>query len=184
MANIANINVDEMSSAAESSQPTLPAFIEHRIARFSARLAVRDFTGSSPAFLLLHGFPDNSHIYDFLIPHLVSGGRRVVTIDFLGFGASEKPISGNELYSFAQQLGDVHTVEEELDLERVVLVGHDAGGPSAVNFALQHPDKTFGVVLLNAFYGEAPGQMVPEFIELFANPNLRALHQRFAAAGY
>jgi hypothetical protein len=29
------------------------------------------------AFVLMHGFPDNLHIYDDLIPHLVAGGRRV-----------------------------------------------------------------------------------------------------------
>ena len=55
----------------------------------------------------MHGFPDNLHIYDDLVPHLVAAGRRVVTFDFLGFGASDKPGTG---YSFAQQMGDLEAV--------------------------------------------------------------------------
>lgn len=31
------------------------------------------------------------HIWDDLVPYLIASGRRVVTFDFLGFGASDKP---------------------------------------------------------------------------------------------
>ncbi len=75
---------------ADSSDVTQPAFVEHRVPHDRGSVCVRDFGGAGPAFLLLHGFPDNSHIYDDLIPHLVSAGRRTVAIDFLGFGSSDK----------------------------------------------------------------------------------------------
>jgi len=126
---------------------------------------------------VLHGFPDNSHIYDDLIPHLVSAGRRTVAIDFLGFGASDKPTGMN--YSFAQQLGDLEAVVEALKLDKIIPVGHDAGGPTAVNFALRHPDRAAAVILINAFYGDAPGLRVPELIELFSHKGLKALQQHF-----
>lgn len=155
----------------------LPPFQEHRIPRGDAAVYARDFPGNGPAFLLLHGFPDNGRIYDPLIPHLVAAGRRVVTLDFLGFGASDKPAGA--LYSFAQQLADVEAVVAALKLERVVTVGHDAGGPAAVNFALNNPERTAAVVLLNAFYGEAPGLLVPELIEVFSTPTLSALQRHF-----
>lgn len=156
---------------------TIPASTEHRVPRDRGSVHVREFPGSGPAFLLLHGFPDNSHIYDDLIPYLVSAGRRTVTIDFLGFGASDKP-DGAE-YSFAQQLADVEAVVDALKLEKVVLVGHDAGGPAAVNFALKHPARAAAVVLMNVFYGEAPGLLVPEIIELFSHKPLKALARHF-----
>jgi haloalkane dehalogenase len=132
---------------------------------------------SSPAFVMLHGFPDNGHIYDDLIPHLVAGGRRAITIDFLGFGASDKPEGAQ--YSFAQQRGDVEAVLDALQLDKVVLVGHDAGGPAALNLALLHPERVASVVLMNVFYGEAPGLLVPELIELFSHKPLQALAQHF-----
>lgn len=138
---------------------------------------MRDFAGSGPAFLLLHGFPDNSHIYDDLIPHLVAAGRRTIAIDFLGFGSSGKP-EGIQ-YSFPQQLGDVEAVVATLKLDRVVPVGHDAGGPAAVNFALRQPDRAAAVVLINVFYGQAPGLLVPELIELFSYKPLAALARHF-----
>jgi len=154
-----------------------PPFTEHRVQRDRGSLSVRDFPGSGPAFILLHGFPDNSRIYDDLIPHLAAAGRRTIALDFLGFGASDKPADAR--YSFEQQLGDLEAVVEALALDRVIPVGHDAGGPAAVNFALRHPACTAAVCLMNAFYGDAPGLRVPEFIELFSNKNLKALTQHF-----
>src|SRR5215467_5615521 len=128
-------------------------FTEHRVPRDRGSLNVRDFPGSGAAFVLLHGFPDNSHIYDDLIPHLTSAGRRTISIDFLGYGASDKPEGAH--YSFEQQLQDLEAVVEALRLEKIIPVGHDAGGPAAVNFALKHPERAAGVCLMNAFYGDA-----------------------------
>ena len=155
----------------------LPAFTEHRVERSCGALYVRDFPGNGPAFVLLHGFPDNAHIYDDLIPHLISAGRRVIAIDFLGFGSSDKHDEAN--YSFGQQLGDLEAVVEALGPDKIIPVGHDSGGPAAVNFALRHPEKTAAICLINAFYGDAPGLRVPEFIELFANKNLKTLTRHF-----
>ena len=153
------------------------AFTEHRVPRDRGSLYVRDFPGSGAAFVLLHGFPDNSHIYDDLIPHLTSAGRRTISIDFLGYGASDKPEGAH--YSFAQQLQDLEAVVGTLRLEKIIPVGHDASGPAAVNFALKHPERAAGVCLMNAFYGDAPGLRVPELIELFANKRLKSLAQHF-----
>lgn len=161
----------------KSQSTTFPAFTEHRVPRDRGSLYVRDFPGSGPAFVLLHGFPDNSQIYDDLIPHLASAGRRIVTIDFLGFGASDKP--DGVVYSFEQQLGDLEAVVEAFKLEHIIPVGHDAGGPAAINFALRHPDRTAAVTLMNAFYGDAPGLRVPELIELFSTKNLSSLQLHF-----
>jgi haloalkane dehalogenase len=160
-----------------SQDPAFPAFTEHRVQRDRGSVYVRDFLGSGPAFVMLHGFPDNSRIYDDLIPHLVLAGRRTVAIDFLGFGASDKPEGAQ--YSFAQQLGDLEAVVEALGLDKIMPVGHDAGGPAAVNFALNHPHRTVAVILMNAFYGDSPGLLVPELIELFSNKKLKALGLHF-----
>jgi haloalkane dehalogenase len=158
----------------------MTSFAEHRVPTAGGTVYVRDYPGNDPAFVMLHGFPDNGHIYDDLIPHVVAGGRRAITIDFLGFGASEKP-EGAE-YSFAQQRGDVEAVLDALKLDKAALVGHDAGGPAALNLALVHPERVASVVLMNAFYGEAPGLLVPELIELFSHKPLQSLAQHFLAS--
>lgn len=157
-------------SAQDKSQPI---FVEHRVGRGAGDIFVRDYPGAGPAFLLMHGFPDNLHIYDDLVPYLVAGGRRVVTFDFLGFGASDKP--AGDLYSFRQQLGDLEAVVDALDLGQIVPVAHDSSGPAAVNFAIAHPEKTSSVIIMNAVYGATPSTKYPEFIELFATASLKAL---------
>jgi haloalkane dehalogenase len=84
-----------------SSDPT--TFAETYIPREKGRIYTRDYAGAGSAFVLMHGFPDNLHIYDRLIPYLVGAGRRVVTFDFLGYGASDKPPGTN--YSFRLSFG-------------------------------------------------------------------------------
>ena len=150
-----------------------PTFTEHRVPAGQGKLHVRDYAGTGPTFVLMHGFPDNSRIYDELIPHLVASGRRVVTFDFLGFGASDKPEDAS--YSFAQQLGDLKAVVDHLDLGKIVPVAHDSSGAAAVNFAIEHPENTASLVILNAAFANSPSDKWPELIELFATPSLRAL---------
>lgn len=148
-------------------------FTERRVACAHGAVHARDYAGAEPAFVLMHGFPDNQHIYDDLVPHLVAGGRRVMTFDFLGFGASDKPAGA--VYSFAQQVGDLLAVVDALALARVVPVAHDSSGPAALNFALEHGDRVAGICILNALYAAAPTLKLPEFIELFATASLKAL---------
>ena len=70
---------------------THPEFVEHRVPREQGSIYARDYGGAGPAFVVMHGLPDNSQIYAYLIPYLVAGGRWVVAFDFLGFGNSDKP---------------------------------------------------------------------------------------------
>jgi pimeloyl-ACP methyl ester carboxylesterase len=121
----------------------------------------------------MHGFPDNLHIYDDLVPYLVAAGRRVVAFDFLGFGASDKPTGAK--YSFEQQLGDLEAIVEELALNKIVPVAHDSSGPAAINFTLDHPGRVESLCILNSAYDDAYPVRWPEMIELFATTSLDAL---------
>jgi haloalkane dehalogenase len=112
----------------------------------------------------MHGFPDDLGLYDRLVPHLA--GRRVVLFDFLGWGRSDKP---DGPYTFDNLKGDLDAVITQLDLARVVLVAHDASGPPAINWALEHPDRIAALVLLNTFYGLTPMTNPPEAIAIFGD---------------
>jgi haloalkane dehalogenase len=149
-----------------------PAFTELRIAHGPHRLRVRDHPGAGPAIVLMHGFPDDLHLYDQLVPHL-AGTRRVVTFDFLGWGESDKP--AGYPYTADNQTRDLDAVIEGLGLDEVVLVAHDASGPPAIDWALDHPDQVAALVLLNTYYGRMPGLRPPEAIRLYSTPVLRVL---------
>jgi haloalkane dehalogenase len=148
-------------------------FSEHLIPRGEGKAYARDYAGAGSAFVLMHGFPDNLHIWDDLIPYLVASGRRVVTFDFLGFGASDKLPGAT--YSFKQQLGDLEAVVEALDLGKIVPVAHDSSGPAAINFTLAHPARVESLCILNSAYDDAFPVLWPEMVALFADKSLEAL---------
>ena len=56
-----------------------------------------------------------------------------------------------------------------------MLVGHDASGPEAIEFALDHPERVARLVLLNTYYGRQPNLRLPEMIALMADPALTPL---------
>jgi haloalkane dehalogenase len=142
---------------------------EHWVPRGRYQIYAREYAGEKPAIVLMHGFPDNLHLYDRLVPHL--SGRRVVVFDFLGWGRSDKP--EGYPYTADNQTRDLDAVIEHLGLENVMLVAHDASGPPAIDWALWHPERTAALVLLNTYYGLTPAARPPEAILLFSTPLLR-----------
>jgi haloalkane dehalogenase len=62
-----------------------------------------------------------------------------------------------------------------LRLGRIIPVGHDASGPTAINFALEYPESVSSLCLLNSFYAAGASVKIPELIGLFATPGLQAL---------
>jgi haloalkane dehalogenase len=150
-----------------------PTCIEYYIPQGQGRVYAKDYPGAEPAFVLMHGLPDNSRIYDDLVPHLVAAGRRVIAFDFLGFGASDKP--DHAVYDFAQQMQDLRSVVDFFGLRRVVPVVHDSSGPTGVNFVLDNTEKVDGLIVLNSPYGKADSLRWPELVEIFATKSLSAL---------
>ena len=66
---------------------------------------VRSAPGDGPTLLLLHGYPSSSYDYRKVVPHLA--GRAWLTLDFLGFGLSDKPRPHR--YSLLEQADIVQT---------------------------------------------------------------------------
>lgn len=134
-----------------------------------SRLWVGEQPGPGAAIVLMHGFPDDHHLYDRVLPYL--GDRRVVTFDFLGWGDSDKP--ADHAYTAEAQTRELDRVIAALGLERVILVAHDASGPPAIDWALAHPDRVERLVLLNTYYCWMPSLRPPEAIWLFSQPGVR-----------
>jgi len=124
--------------------------------------------------ILMHGFPDSTHLYDRLVPHL-AGRRPVVRFDFLGWGRSDKP--RGYPYTAANQLGDlaavINMVDQRFGSSELVLVAHDASGPPAIDWALANPDRISRLVLLNTYYHWIPALRRPPAIALYSTPVLR-----------
>ena len=147
------------------------AFREHWVRRGEHVLYAREYPGEGPAIVLLHGFPDNLHLYDRVAPLLVAAGRRVVVFDFLGWGHSDK--SRGYPYTANNQAWDLDAVIEYLKLESVVPVAHDASGPPAIDWAMWNQDRVAALVLLNTYYSPMPTLRMPEVIWLLSTPGVR-----------
>ena len=147
------------------------------------RIYAREYAGEEPTIILMHGFPDNVHLYDRLVPYL-SPPRCIVTFDFLGWGASDKPVGYP--YTATNQVLELAAVVQQLQLERIVLVAHDASGPPAIDWALAQAERVAGLVLLNTYYCAMPTLRAPEAIWLFSTPLVRSIarpvSQMFGAA--
>ena len=140
---------------------------ESFVRRDQHRIHVREYPGQDPAIILMHGFPDNLHLYDRLYPYL-SPPHRVIAFDFLGWGASDKPLGFP--YTATSQVDDLDAVITQLRLQQVILVAHDASGPPAIDWALANSDRVAGLVLLNTYYCAMPTLRPPEAIWLFSTP--------------
>jgi len=141
-----------------------------------SRLWVADEPGEGAAIILMHGFPDNHHLYDRLLPFLA--GRHLVTFDFLGWGDSDKP--ADHAYTAKAQEIELDRVVSELGLDRVILVAHDASGPPAIDWAIAHPERVERLVLLNTYYSSMRSLRPPEAIWLFSTPGVRRVARWFS----
>jgi pimeloyl-ACP methyl ester carboxylesterase len=101
--------------------------------------------------LMLHGFgPIGSAAWiDFAENHL-SQGRTLILPDFLGMGYSERVVEPGPYYTIAGQAEMIAAVLEELNIDRVDLIGHSYGGAVSAQFALEHPERIRRMVLLDA----------------------------------
>jgi pimeloyl-ACP methyl ester carboxylesterase len=89
----------------------------------AGQVFVRSAPGDGPTILLLHGYPSSSYDYRAVVPHLA--GRAWLTLDFLGFGLSDKPRPHR--YSLLEQADIVQSVVAESAPGPVVLIAHDMG---------------------------------------------------------
>ncbi len=81
--------------------------------------------------VLLHCYACSLQWWDYLAPRLATD-HRVIRVDFLGFGGSEKPASG---YSVEDQAQLVAGALNELDVQGAVVVGQSMGAAMAVSLA-------------------------------------------------
>ena len=76
--------------------------------------------------LLLHGFPETSHMWLDLMPKLVNAGYRCVAPDQRGYSPGARP-ADVESYNYGALMSDVFAIADASGFDRFHLVGHDWG---------------------------------------------------------
>ncbi len=141
----------EPGTAATAAGPAFPAFLPDALCgRFltvdGRRIHVVDRGGGAP-LVLLHGFGGWVWTFRDCIGPL-SAHRRVIALDLLGFGLSDKPADGD--YSLQAEARLVFAVLDSLGLARVDVVGHSYGGGVAAAMGLLQPARVRSVTLANS----------------------------------
>ncbi len=128
--------------------------------RYRGQRIAYDVHGEGERVLvLIHGLLMNRRMYDYLAPEMASRGNRVVTVDLLGHGDSDKP-ADMRVYSMSSFASQVAALVEHLGLRAPVVGGTSLGANVSLELAVHHPERAGGLfvempVLEDALLGAA-----------------------------
>ncbi len=109
---------------------------------------VRDSRSGRDSVILLHGWPDDGSLWRLQIPALIQSGYRVICIDWLGHGRSEKNKDLNK-YTLASLSADVIELMNALNLEKAHCIAHDYGAVVGWEIATRYPERLASYVALS-----------------------------------
>lgn len=119
--------------------------------------------------VLLHGYSDSSLSYELLLPHLPHAIHAYAYTQ-RGHGGADKPQVG---YRLDDYVADAAAFMDAMGIEAAVIAGHSGGGYAAQRFALDHPGRTLGLVLIatfRAFHDNAAALELHEVVSQLSDP--------------
>lgn len=135
--------------------------------------------GTAETLLCVHGNPTWSFYWRRLVRRF-SPGRRVVAVDHLGCGRSDKPPRAAFPYTLESHRDNLLRLIDEADLDRITLVAHDWGGAIGLSALSERRERFRRIVLLNT--GAFPPPYVPWRIAACRLPGVGTLAVRGANA--
>ncbi|KAI5921347.1 epoxide hydrolase-like protein [Camillea tinctor] len=125
-------------------------------ARFNYTYYVSAPSPNRPTLLLLHGFPDDAHLWNGIAAKL--GQYHLIVPDLIGYAGTSKP-TDPAAYSHAEQTSDLIEILDAEGVGQVISVGHDWGSQLAQRLYNYHPERMSGLIVLNVGY--APPSTAP-----------------------
>jgi len=101
---------------------------------------------NAQVFLFLHGNPSSSYLWRNVMPHIEPLGR-VIAVDLVGFGQSDKPDIG---YTYQEHSKYVDGFIAALDLKDITLVIHDWGSVLGLDYARRNSDNVKAIAMMEA----------------------------------
>ncbi|MGM0635354.1 MAG: alpha/beta fold hydrolase [Bacteroidota bacterium] len=102
--------------------------------------------GKGDTLVLLHGFLENSQMWNNLLPFLVNHFS-VITIDLFGHGKSE---SVGYIHTMQEMAKSVDAIIQQEKIQKAHILGHSMGGYVALEIVAQFPALVESMVLLNS----------------------------------
>jgi haloalkane dehalogenase len=120
----------------------------------------------APPILLMHGNPTWAYLYRHMIPGLLATGRRVIAVDLVGCGRSDKPAAKSD-YTLARHYDWMGKWLTQMDLTDVTLFCQDWGGTIGIYLAAQHPERFARVIAANT--GLPLGEGESDFMRMWVD---------------
>ena len=118
--------------------------------------------GEGPPVVLCHGITATRRYVLHGSKALPRAGYEVVTYDARGHGESD-PAPAGEGYGYPHLVKDLErVVASQVGEERIVLGGHSMGAHTAIAYALRHPERVAGLVVIGPVY---MGEIRPESLQ-------------------
>lgn len=114
--------------------------------------------------LLMHGNPTWAYLYRKMIPPLVAAGHRVIAVDLVGCGRSDKPARKDD-YTLARHYDWMSKWLTGLDLSNITLFCQDWGGTIGIWLVSQFPDRFDRVIAANT--GLPLGEGESDFMKMW-----------------
>jgi len=114
----------------------------------AVRLHYYEHGHGARAVVLIHGFQASARIWQLVWERLPQDDYRVIAVDNRGAGQSDAPAE-DAAYGAKPFADDLHELVTRLGLRELVLVGHSMGGLTAMQFAVDHPDLLYALVLVD-----------------------------------
>lgn len=122
-------------------------------------------SGDGVPVVFIHSFAGSGQHWSNQLDDL-RPGRRAIALDLRGHGQSEA--KAHDDITIEDLAGDIGTVVESLELQRVALVGHSIGGSAATAYAAGHPDRVAGLLLVGT-PGRMPMQQADEVMSAMSS---------------
>lgn len=139
-----------VAQSTDSRVPEAGDTSRHRLGMVTVngvRVPYLDWGGSGPALVFIPGMGNSAHVFDDFAPMFVDRFR-VVGVTRIGFGESDQP--EREGYDMASRVAHIRAALDALGIVRATLIGHSLGGDEVTAFAVAHPERTIGLVYLDA----------------------------------
>jgi pimeloyl-ACP methyl ester carboxylesterase len=144
--------------------------------RFEVRFDNAVLAGESDGFglpvVFLHAGVADRRMWAAQMASVVAAGFHAIAYDRRGFGETTSP---DEPFS---HLADLEAVLDQLGINAAILVGASVGGALAIDFALEHPDRTIGLVLVGTAVSGASEHELPEEAEALVDARAYAVERR------
>jgi pimeloyl-ACP methyl ester carboxylesterase len=114
------------------------------------RLWHNDTGGTGTPVIFLHAASGTDESWVFQVPAFTAAGYRCITYDRRGWGRSHAVPTGEQP---GHASDDLHGLVDALGLERFHLVATAAGGITALDYALEHPQRVISLVVANSIGG-------------------------------